>query len=120
MRLSISLESTTAGDALRGAAERAWTAMGSSPEWIQVTDVPTIRLVSERICELLFPQITLDGDRLKAAVAAVNSEDWSVQAVVHVAQMGAAHDALRGCGAKLQAWWSTSDGSICFGSAEET
>lgn len=45
-------------------------------------------------------------------------ESWRVCAVVPLAAMGRAHDALRDLRCDLQPWWVQDDGTVAFGSVE--
>ena len=45
-------------------------------------------------------------------------ESWRLCAVVPLAAMGRAHDALRHLGCDLQPWWVQDDGTVAFGSVE--
>jgi len=45
-------------------------------------------------------------------------ESWRLCAVVPLAAMGRAHDALRDLRCDLQPWWVQDDGTVAFGSVE--
>ena len=54
----------------------------------------------------------------RPALSALRSGGWIVRAILPVASMGRAHEALRGLDISLQGWWCTEERALRFTSPE--
>jgi hypothetical protein len=112
------------------AAQEHWRVAGEIAEvveWERVADTLGLAQGAAIGAAVFIPKIlqiecVLDaGPELANAwsdLSALVTRGWQVQALMPLAALGAAHEALRGLDILLQGWWTAQDGELRFTSPE--
>lgn len=117
----------TGGVAETGVA--AWLAAGAQPREYEpevigkaFTDVTlpsrVLQMEAERCIEAYFEDDSIDLASASDLLLALGLPGWHVTAIVHLKQLGLAHEAFRTCDVLLQAWWRDERGNVLFTSRE--
>jgi len=106
------------------AAAAAWDWHGikcevaTKPSGYSDSVVGTVGLPSLRRVEVVLATAGPSDSAWQAVRDWPLADSWRLCAVVPLAAMGRAHEALRDASCELQPWWNQGDGSIAFGGVE--